>query len=62
MSGGASQPQRVVIIRSLVCVFAVPVVLRSENILKVNGSHIRNWWIAHHYVSSVMSIAVLTCE
>ena len=33
-----------------------------ENILKVNGSHIRDWWIVHHYVSSIMSIAVLTCE
>ena len=31
-----------------------------ENILRVNGSNIRPWWITHHYVSSVMSITVLT--
>jgi hypothetical protein len=31
-----------------------------ENILLVNGSKIRQWWIVHHYISSVMSIIVLT--
>lgn len=31
-----------------------------ENILKVNGSNIRPWWIYHHYISAVMSIIVLT--
>ena len=25
-----------------------------------NGSHIRGWWISHHYVSAAMSITVLT--
>jgi TMPIT-like protein len=30
-----------------------------ENILKVNGSQIRRWWIRHHYVSSGMSILML---
>lgn len=33
-----------------------------ENILKTNGSNIKTWWIIHHYLSSVMSITVLTCE
>ena len=33
-----------------------------ENILKVNGSNIKDWWIYHHYLSSIMSITVLTCE
>ena len=32
-----------------------------ENILRVNGSNIKPWWIYHHYVSAVMSITVLTC-
>ena len=40
------------------CTHATP---RSENILKVNGSHIRDWWIVHHYVSAIMSITALTC-
>lgn len=31
-----------------------------ENILRVNGSNIRGWWIAHHYFSAAMSITVLT--
>lgn len=31
-----------------------------ENILRVNGSHIRMWWIYHHYISSLMSVIVLT--
>lgn len=31
-----------------------------ENILLVNGSKIRQWWIVHHYISSAMSIIVLT--
>ena len=33
-----------------------------ENILKTNGSNIKRWWIIHHYLSSIMSITVLTCE
>lgn len=31
-----------------------------ENILRVNGSNIRPWWIYHHYLSAFMSIIVLT--
>ena len=31
-----------------------------ENILRVNGSNIRPWWITHHYLSSFMSIVLLT--
>lgn len=31
-----------------------------ENILRVNGSSIRPWWITHHYISGIMSMIVLT--
>lgn len=31
-----------------------------ENILRVNGSNIRPWWIYHHYLSAVMVIIILT--
>jgi hypothetical protein len=31
-----------------------------ENILLVNGSRIRSWWIVHHYISAAMSIVILT--
>jgi len=31
-----------------------------ENILKVNGSNIRPWWITHHYLSAFMSVVLLT--
>lgn len=33
-----------------------------ENILRVNGSAIKPWWIYHHYVSAMCSVVVLTCE
>ena len=33
-----------------------------ENILRVNGSAIKPWWIYHHYVSAAASVVVLTCE
>lgn len=31
-----------------------------ENILKVNGSNIRDWWIIHHYLSALLSIVFIT--
>jgi hypothetical protein len=31
-----------------------------ENILRVNGSNIRSWWIIHHYLSTVVSLVTLT--
>ena len=31
-----------------------------ENILRVNGSNIRPWWIIHHYLSTVVSLVTLT--
>ncbi|PRP85366.1 transmembrane protein [Planoprotostelium fungivorum] len=31
-----------------------------ENILIVNGSHIRSWWIIHHYISMAVSVALLS--
>ncbi|XP_057955776.1 uncharacterized protein LOC131149387 isoform X2 [Malania oleifera] len=33
-----------------------------ENILKVNGSDIRPWWIYHHYCALVMALASLTWD
>ena len=33
-----------------------------ENILKVNGSSIRSWWIRHHYYSMAVSAVVLTMQ
>lgn len=30
-----------------------------ENVLVVNGSHIRPWWITHHYISAAASLALL---
>lgn len=30
-----------------------------ENILLVNGSRIRRWWINHHYISAAMSLMVV---
>ncbi|KAK9705478.1 hypothetical protein RND81_07G060200 [Saponaria officinalis] len=33
-----------------------------ENILRVNGSDIRPWWIYHHYCAMVMAIVSLTWE
>lgn len=31
-----------------------------ENVLRVNGSNIRNWWINHHYYSVGLALTVLT--
>lgn len=31
-----------------------------ENILRVNGSSIRGWWLWHHYLSACMSMLILT--
>lgn len=39
--------------------FYVSLALR-ENILLVNGSRIRGWWITHHYISALTSIVMLT--
>ncbi|XP_066352500.1 uncharacterized protein [Miscanthus floridulus] len=33
-----------------------------ENILRVNGSDIRPWWILHHYCAMLMSLISLTWE
>lgn len=33
-----------------------------ENILRVNGSDIRSWWICHHYCAMVMALVSLTWE
>lgn len=33
-----------------------------ENILRVNGSDIRPWWICHHYCAMVMALVSLTWE
>ena len=33
-----------------------------ENILRVNGSTIRPWWIMHHYFSASMALSVLTMD
>lgn len=31
-----------------------------ENILRVNGSNIRSWWIIHHYFTMMQSVLLLT--
>lgn len=31
-----------------------------ENILRVNGSNIRTWWIIHHYLTMMQSVLLLT--
>lgn len=31
-----------------------------ENVLRVNGSNIRKWWIRHHYYSVGLALTVLT--
>lgn len=41
--------------------FYTSLVLR-ENILRVNGSDIRPWWIYHHYCAMVMALVSLTWE
>ncbi|KAK9122451.1 hypothetical protein Syun_020068 [Stephania yunnanensis] len=33
-----------------------------ENILRVNGSDIRSWWIYHHYCAMAMAVVSLTWE
>ena len=33
-----------------------------EHILKVNGSNINAWWIAHHYIAILLSAIVLTWD
>ena len=33
-----------------------------ENILRVNGSTIRPWWIKHHYYSAAMALCVLSMD
>ncbi|XP_057735929.1 uncharacterized protein LOC130951293 [Arachis stenosperma] len=33
-----------------------------ENILRVNGSDIRPWWIYHHYIAMLMALVSLTWE
>ncbi|KAL6857023.1 hypothetical protein ACP4OV_018405 [Aristida adscensionis] len=33
-----------------------------ENILRVNGSDIRSWWILHHYCAMLMALVSLTWE
>ncbi|CAL5210337.1 unnamed protein product [Lathyrus oleraceus] len=33
-----------------------------ENILRVNGSDIRPWWIYHHYCAMIMAVVSLTWE
>ncbi|XP_028098080.1 transmembrane protein 120 homolog isoform X1 [Camellia sinensis] len=33
-----------------------------ENILRVNGSDIRPWWIKHHYFAMAMALISLTWE
>ncbi|KAI4367991.1 hypothetical protein MLD38_016609 [Melastoma candidum] len=33
-----------------------------ENILRVNGSDIRSWWIYHHYCAMIMALVSLTWE
>jgi len=33
-----------------------------ENALIANGSHIRPWWICHHYLAMVMVLISVTCE
>ncbi|KAJ6797704.1 transmembrane protein 120-like protein [Iris pallida] len=35
---------------------------RAENILRVNGSDIRPWWIYHHYCAMLMALVSLTWE
>lgn len=31
-----------------------------ENILRVNGSNIKQWWITHHYLSIILVLTMLT--
>lgn len=31
-----------------------------ENVLYMNGSNIRSWWIQHHYISAVMCLILLS--
>ena len=33
-----------------------------ENVLRANGSHIRAWWVNHHYYSIGMCLVVLTMD
>ncbi|KQJ95407.1 hypothetical protein BRADI_3g17040v3 [Brachypodium distachyon] len=33
-----------------------------ENILRVNGSDIRPWWVSHHYCAMLMALVSLTWE
>lgn len=30
-----------------------------ENVLMVNGSHIKGWWVQHHYWSSACALLML---
>ena len=30
-----------------------------ENVLKINGSHIKSWWIYHHYISIIATFVVI---
>ncbi|KAL8534716.1 hypothetical protein ACS0TY_010667 [Phlomoides rotata] len=71
-------PSLLLILRSWVwdgCLPALPVQLYQawllylytglalrENILRVNGSDIRPWWIKHHYFATVMALISLTWE
>jgi hypothetical protein len=40
------------------CYFYVALALR-ENVLMMNGSHIKGWWIKHHYFSSACALLML---
>lgn len=40
------------------CYFYVAMALR-EAVLLVNGSHIKPWWIAHHWWSALGSLLML---
>ncbi|KAG1676071.1 hypothetical protein FOA52_014936 [Chlamydomonas sp. UWO 241] len=40
------------------CYFYVALALR-ENVLMMNGSHIKGWWIRHHYFSSACTLIML---
>ncbi|KAH7669088.1 Ion channel TACAN/TMEM120B protein [Dioscorea alata] len=71
-------PSTLLILRSWIwngCLPALPVQLYQawllflytslalrENILRVNGSDIRPWWIYHHYCAIVMALVSLTWE
>ncbi|XP_042057408.1 transmembrane protein 120 homolog isoform X2 [Salvia splendens] len=60
----AASPKVVDVGRMLTCIASstLPGLALRENILRVNGSDIRPWWIKHHYCAMAMALISLTWE